>query len=286
MNREDARVSNPLVLNFRAFIGRAFPRVIGAHRELSWIFFNTLLPLLSVAAYVYVYAALGAPAAFAGFVILGGTMVAFWMNVLWSMAAQMYWEKEIGNLQLYMMAPMSRMALLGGMAVGGMVMTSTRAAATLILGVLIFQIAFVVVNPLLLAAIFLVTLVALYGMGMLFASVYLLYGREAWNISNLLQEPVFLGAGFYFPVQSFVRILGGAGFWVAIGVSFIPMTLGLDAMRQLLFPELLEWAFLPADIELYILIVLAVVFVFLARRALAYLERLAKQEGRLTQRHL
>ncbi len=213
-------------------------------------------------------------------------MVAFWMNVLWSMAAQMYWEKEIGNLQLYMMAPMSPMALLGGMAVGGMVMTATRAAATLILGVLIFQIALVVVNPLLLVTIFLVTLVALYGMGMLFASVYLLYGREAWNISNLLQEPVFLGAGFYFPVQSFVRILGGAGFWIAIGVSFIPMTLGLDAMRQLLFPELLGWALLPPDIELYILVVLAVVFVFLARRALAYLERLAKQEGRLTQRHL
>lgn len=213
-------------------------------------------------------------------------MVAFWMNVLWSMAAQMYWEKEIGNLQLYMMAPMSRMALLGGMAVGGMVMTATRAAATLILGVLIFQIALVVVNPLLLITIFLVTLVALYGMGMLFASIYLLYGREAWNISNLLQEPVFLGAGFYFPVQSFVRILGGAGFWIALGVSFIPMTLGLDAMRQLLFPELLGWALLPPDIELYILIVLAVVFVFLARRSLAYLERLAKQEGRLTQRHL
>ncbi|MEE8198549.1 MAG: ABC transporter permease [Thermoplasmata archaeon] len=213
-------------------------------------------------------------------------MVAFWMNVLWNMAAQMYWEKEIGNLQLYMMAPMSRMALLGGMAVGGMVMTATRAAATLILGVLIFQIALVVVNPLLLTAIFLVTLVALYGMGMLFASVYLLYGREAWNISNLLQEPVFLGAGFFFPVQSFIRILGGAGFWIAAGVSFIPMTLGLDAMRQLLFPELLGWALLPADIELYILIVLAVVFVFLARRALAYFERLAKQEGRLTQRHL
>ncbi|MFQ6012311.1 MAG: ABC transporter permease [Thermoplasmata archaeon] len=285
MNREGTRVSNPLVLNFRAFIGRAYPRIIGTHRELSWIFFNTVLPLLTIAAYVYIYTALGVPQ-FIGFVILGGTMVAFWMNVLWSMAAQLYWEKEIGNLQLYMMAPMSRMALLGGMAVGGMVMTSTRAAATLVLGILIFQISIVVLNLPLLLAIFFTTLVALYGMGMLFASIYLLYGREAWNISNLLQEPVFLGAGFYFPVRAFLGILGPAGFWVAVGVSLIPMTLGLDAMRQLLFPELLEWGLLDPFLELLLLLLLSVVFVFLARRALSYLERLAMQEGRLTQRHL
>ncbi|MFQ5986370.1 MAG: ABC transporter permease [Thermoplasmata archaeon] len=285
MNREDARVSNPFVLNFRAFIGRAYPRIIGTHRELSWIFFNTVLPLLTIAAYVYIYTALEVPQ-FIGFVILGGTMVAFWMNVLWAMAAQLYWEKEIGNLQLYMMAPMSRMALLGGMAMGGMVMTSTRAIATLVLGILIFQIVIVVVDLPLLLAIFFTTLIALYGMGMLFASVYLLYGREAWNISNLLQEPVFLGAGFYFPVRAFLGILGPAGFWVAAGVSLIPMTLGLDAMRQLLFPGLLEWALLPPHYELVILVGLAVAFVLLARRALAYLERLSMQEGRLTQRHL
>jgi len=38
--------------------------------------------------------------ALVGFVVLGGTMTAFWMNVLWSMASQLYWEKEMGNLQL------------------------------------------------------------------------------------------------------------------------------------------------------------------------------------------
>lgn len=274
-----------LILNLRAFLGRAYPRVIGTHREPSWIFFNTLLPLLTIAAYVYIYAALGA-LQLAGFVILGGAMVAFWMNVLWSMAAQLYWEKEIGNLQLYMMAPMSRMALLGGMAVGGMVMTSTRALSTLFLGIVIFGISVTVVNPLLLLTVFFVTMVALYGMGMMFSSVYLLYGREAWHVSNLLQEPVFLGSGFYFPIRAFLRVLGPGGFWVALGVSIIPMTLGLDAMRQLLFPELLVWAFLDPWFELLILLVLAAIFVVLAREALNLLERLAKEEGRLTVRHL
>lgn len=271
-------------LNLKALAGRAYPRVIGAQREPSWIFFETVLPLLTIAAYVFIYESLGVPE-FAGFVILGGTMVAFWSNILWSMAAQLYWEKQIGNLSLYMMAPMSRMALLGGMAVGGAVMTSTRAAATLIIGVVIFHVALVVLDPLLLVAIFLVTLVALYGMGMLFASVYLLYGREAWNAAALMQEPVFLASGLFFPVRIFIRALGAGGFWVATGASIIPMTLGLDAIRQLLFPELLEFGLMDPLWELLILLALTPVFLLLARGSLAYLERLGKEEGRLTLRH-
>src|SRR2546426_8731487 len=116
-------------------------------------------------------------------VVLGGTMVAFWLNVLWSMASQLYWEKEIGNLQLYMMAPMNRMALLGGMAVGGMGMASIRAGSTLGAGGLVFGVIFQVASPLLLLAVFFATLVALYGLGMMFASLDLLLGRGAWDLS-------------------------------------------------------------------------------------------------------
>src|SRR2546428_2947959 len=119
-------------------------------------------------------------------VVLGGTMVAFWLNVLWSMASQLYWEKEIGNLQLYMMAPMNRMALLGGMAVGGMVMTSMRAVSTLVAGGLVFGVIFQVASPLLLLAVFFATLVALYGLGMMFASLYLLWGRGPLDHLGLL----------------------------------------------------------------------------------------------------
>lgn len=270
-------LTSTVMLNLRAMRGRSYPRVIGLLREPSWVFYDTVLPILSVAAYAYIYKALNGPPEFVGFVILGGVMTAYWLNVLWSMAAQFYWEKEVGNLQLYLVAPMSRMAVLAGMALGGMFMSSTRAIATLFISVAIFQVTFVAEAPLLLVTVFVVTLIALYGMGMMFASLFLLYGREAWHTTNLLQEPVYLVSGFYFPV----RQLGAA---VAAGASVLPITLGLDAMRQLLFPEALEFAFLPADIELAILCVLAVAFVTLSRYALAYLENLAKREGRLTLR--
>ncbi|MCI0595263.1 MAG: ABC transporter permease, partial [candidate division Zixibacteria bacterium] len=97
-----------LKTNLRAIWGRAYVRIVGAQREPSWILFEIMMPLLAVATYVFVYRALGAPQEFTGFVILGGIMTAYWLNVLWSMASQFYWEKETGNLELYLIAPISR----------------------------------------------------------------------------------------------------------------------------------------------------------------------------------
>ncbi len=294
-------------LNLQSIAGRSYPRIIGANREPSWIFFEAILPLLGIAAYVFIYhffadqaiQALGANPdpvaltrakanlnALVAAVILGGTMVAFWLNVLWSMASQLYWEKEIGNLQLYMMAPMSRMALLAGMAIGGIVMTGVRALTTLAVGIFVFGAVLQVVNPLSLLAVFFVTLVALYGMGMMFASLYLLYGREAWNLSALMEEPIFFSSGIYFPAGGFKGIPGW-GPYVLAAAAAVPATLGLDAMRQLVTPG--AWGdklwILPVDAELGILLGLAILFPVLARYCLAYLERLARREGRLTSRH-
>jgi len=283
---------NRIALNLRALVGRSYPRVVGLQREPSWLLFDTVLPLLGIASYVYIYHGFFAGSegpeaaarlnALVGFVVLGGTMIAFWLNVLWSMASQLYWEKEMGNLQLYMMAPMSRMALLGGMAMGGMFMTGTRAVVTLLMGIWAFGVVLVVTNPALILAVFFVTLIALYGMGMMLASLYLLYGREAWHLSALMEEPIFLVSGFYFPPA---KPLGRA---VMLGAAIIPATLGLDALRQLIFPTTALGAdvwILPPETELGILLVLAVVFLFLARQSLAYLEKLARREGRLTSRH-
>lgn len=269
--------------NLRAVKGRAYPRIIGANREPSWVFFETVLPILAVAAYVYIYKALNAPPQYVGYVIIGGAMTAYWMNVLWSMAAQMFWEKEMGNLELYLIAPISRMSVLGGMALGGMFTSTVRAVSTVLAGMLLFGVSMSLPNPLMLMGIFIFTMIALYGMGMMFASLYMLWGREAWHMSNLLTEPIYLVSGFYFPVRGFISMLGQPGFWIAAGASIIPITLGLDGMRQCLYPGTSD-GFLPVWIELVCLVILSVIFMILARQSLAYMENLAKKEGRLTMR--
>jgi ABC-2 type transport system permease protein len=263
---------------WRTVIGRAYPRIIGAQREKSWVFFEIFLPLLQVTAYVFIYRAIQAPPEFLGFVVLGGAMSAYWLNVLWSMASQLYWEKETGNLELYIVAPTSRVAILLGMALGGMFATTLRAVAVITIGTMLFGISMSVTNVPVLIGVFVTTLVALYGMGMLLSSLFLLFGREAWHLSNLLQEPVSLVSGFYFPVRALGQV-------VAAAASILPITLGLDAMRQLLFPAMLgSLRFLPPMVELGILAGLAVLFLLLAHRALAYFEKLARREGRLTVR--
>lgn len=256
---------------------RAYPRLIGSFREKSWMFFETVLPLLAVAAFVFVYRALDAPADYVGFAVVGGAMTAFWLNVLWSMASQLYWDKEQGNLEIYVMAPGSLMAVLLGMAVGGLVMAAARALTILALSTLLFGVSYQLGSLPFLAVIFTLTMIALYGMGMLFASVFLVAGREAWHLSNLLQEPIYLASGFYFPVRAM-------GFWVATFASILPLTLGLDAMRQLLFSAGATLGFLSVPVEASILAVMSVLFIGAAYQSLSKLEARGRRDGRLIEK--
>jgi ABC-2 type transport system permease protein len=263
-------------LFLQSVIARSYPRIIGQQREMSWMLFDVILPLGSVIAYVLVYRALNAPEEYVGFVVIGGAMTAFWMNVLWSMSSQLYWEKEQGNLALYIMAPNSMMSILLGMALGGLVATLLRALAIILLGSLMFGVQYVVVNPFELFAVFSLSIIALYGMGMMFASAFLLFGREAWAVSDMIQEPVNLISGFYFPIKSLP-------FWVAAAASVIPLTLGMDAMRQLAFPSGFQFGFLSTRLEIIALAVLSVCFLVGAKLLLDYTEKLAIREGRVTE---
>jgi ABC-2 type transport system permease protein len=257
-----------------ATIARAYPRVAWLFRSRSWMIQETLLPVLSVAAFAYAYRSMGAPQAYTGFVVLGAAMTTFWLNVLWGMGAQLYWERDSGNLELYVMSPAPLMGVLTGMAIGGMLTTCVRATAITVTGVLMFDVPVQPTSWGMLIAVFALTLAALYGLGMMFASLFLLWGREAWHLVNLLQEPIYLLSGTNFPVSIFPRA-------VAVVASAVPLTAGMDAMRQILFhaPGLFEvW------IEVTVLAVLAVVFLLAAHRCLRYLERRAKEAGKLTVR--
>ena len=264
-----------IAVNLRTILGRAYPRVIGTSRERSWFFFEVLLPFLTTSAFVFVYRALDAPQEFVGFVVLGGAMSAFWLNIMWLMAAQLYWERDQGNLELYFTAPLSMMSVLFGMALGGLVMSSFRAAVVLLVGTLVYGVVFTVEQWALLLAVFLLTLAALYGLGMVLASLFLLWGREAWHTTQLLQEPVYFVSGLNFPV-------GRLGFLGALAVATIPLAVGLDAMRQLAFADSAATAgVLTPAIEALVLVGMAGLFIATARVLLRMIERRARVEGSL-----
>lgn len=267
-----------LATNLRGVGGRAYPRVIGLLREPSWVLFEVLIPFLTTSAFVFVYRALQAPPEYVGFAVLGGAMTAFWLNVIWMMAAQLYWEKDQGNLDIYFTSPVSLMSVLLGMAIGGFVMTIQRASVVLLAGAIVYDVRFSVEEWGLLVAVFLLTLAALYGLGMVLASVFLLLGREAWHLTQAMQEPVYFVSGLNFPV-------GRLGMLGLLAIAFVPLAVGLDAMRQLVFADSTAHTGTPGPaVEALILVVMTVVSLVAARIALRRLEWLARHEGRLTVR--
>ncbi len=264
-------------LFWRTLWARAYPRLVGSLRETSWMFFETVLPLMSVAAFVFVYRAIEAPPEYVGFVVVGGAMTAFWLNVLWSMGSQLYWDKDMGNLELYVLSPGPLMGILVGMSVGGLVFAGTRAAVILVICSLLFNVSYATGSLLLIVVVFILTMVSLYGLGMMFSSIFLISGREGWHISNMMQEPIYLVSGFYFPVQALGTV-------VASAASILPLTLGLDAMRQLLFVGGAVSPWLSVVAEVSILAVMCVVYLVAAWIILGRLEMIGRREGRLIER--
>lgn len=267
-------MTTKLDLIIRPAFSRAYIRIVMGNRVLAEVLTDATLPVLSLAAYIYTYYFLGASSQYVGFVVLGSAMLAFWSNVLWSVGSQLYWEKEDGNLEAFFLSPASKMSILTGIAFGGVVNTALRVIVTIAVGVTVFGVRFDLSRILEALSIFGLTVVDLYALGMMFSSLYLLYGREAWNISNLLTEPVSFLSGLYYPIQFFP-------FWLQALASLIPMTLGLDVMRKMFF---FASPISSESLEVGILAIMAPVLILLAKLALDYMERLSKREGRLTLR--
>jgi ABC-2 type transport system permease protein len=101
-----------------------------------------------------------------------------------------------------------------------------------------------------------------------------MWGREAWHLTQLLQEPVYFVSGLNFPVARL-------GFLGALAVATLPLAVGLDAMRQLAFAGSPYPAGTPSPaVEALILVAMTVVFIALARYMLRTLERRARRAGR------
>jgi ABC-2 type transport system permease protein len=266
-----------LMRNLRAAYARAYVRVRSQFNEPEWVIAEAVIPLLIVFAAATLYRVSGS-GQLAGFAVVGGAMMAFWDNVLWLMASQLYWEKESGNLDLFIIAPISRMSILLGMSLGSIVNTSIRAAIILLTAFTVLNIRLNVADPLALSLVFTLTLTALYGLGMLMSSLYMLYGRGALNLNEVLSEPVYLLSGLYFPTvgrySPFPTVL-------QLLVSLIPLTFGIDGLRRtIILGETLE----SLTLHIAVLTVLSIVLIPLAWRTLNYMETLGRREGRLSLR--
>ncbi|MDV3276871.1 MAG: ABC transporter permease [Nitrososphaerales archaeon] len=260
----------------RAMKARALVRLWSIFGEPLWIVVNMGFPVLSSLALSLLYVSAGL-AAYTGFAILGGVMVSFWGNVLWSMASQFNWDKEEGLFEVYLTSPTPMSALLIGMSVGGIVGTVPSAAIVTAIGWALFH---PPIAPSWGAVIltFSLTLTALYAMGMTLSSLYLADGRSAESLNEVLQEPVSMLSGVYFPS---IGNFSPFPFALQVAASLIPLTLGMDALRRSLFFSQGLAAVWP---NLVALAVMSVVLLGLASFALRALENKGRRDGTITVR--
>ncbi len=255
---------------------RAQVRLWSIFGEPLWIVVAMGFPVLSSLALSLLYYSIGATN-YVGFAVLGGVMVSFWGNVLWSMASQFNWDKQEGLFEIYLTSPASITAILIGMSVGGIIGTVPSAVIVTVVGWVLFHPA---VNAVWggVVTTFGLTLASLYAMGMVLSSLYLAYGREAESLNEVLQEPVSMLSGLYFPT------LGSRSpFPLAIQAvaSLIPLTIGMDALRKTLFYGNDIGQVWP---DLAALAVMAVVLLFVSSYTLKFLEKLGRRDGTIAVR--
>jgi len=265
-----------LNLWFRTMYSRAWVRVRSTYGEPLWVAVNLSVPLLSSLAMALLYGSAGL-SEYTGFAILGGIMLAFWGNVLWSMASQFNWDKEVGIFEIYLVSPAPISAILVGMSLGGVLATAPSALLVAVIGWLFFSAA---MNPSWAAVLltFFLTLASLYAMGMLLSSLYLAYGREAESLNSAIGEPINFLSGLYFPS---IGIGSPFPFALQLAASLIPLTIGMDALRKSVFLADNLAAIWP---DMLLLAAMAVVLLIIGDRALKALENRGRREGTLVLR--
>lgn len=97
-------------------------------------------------------------------------------------------------------------------------------------------------------------------------------------MNNVLQEPVSMVSGLYFPA------IGGASpfpFAIQAVASLIPLTIGMDALRKSLFRGMDVGSIWPS---LVTLAVMAVIFLVISNFALKALENRGRRDGTIAVR--
>jgi ABC-2 type transport system permease protein len=261
----------------QSVVARAYPRVFGMLREPSWLFFDLVFPILGMSALIFLLRSRGADETWISATILASALLTFWTSVIWMMAGQFRWERDSGNLTLYITAPVGLGSITLGMAIGGALGMAIRAAVVIVAGTVFFGAHYDVHEPLLLALTLLLGVAAMYALGACLAAFFLISGRQADHLGDLLNEPMQLLGGLFAPVRS-LGIVGIA----AIGI--LPLAPAADALRQIAVPQLAASGLLPVPIELSILTVMLVIFSIGSHFALAYIERAGRAGGRLLTR--
>jgi len=137
------------------------------------------------------------------------------------------WDKEFGFFKEILAAPVSRISIVIGKGLSGTVVSTIQAAIVLLLFPLLgFKLGAVQVIEILLIAVMVSFCISAFGV--VLATFYESY--ESFSvIMNFIVMPMFFLSGAMYPVKLLPKALG-------IAAMLNPLTYGVDAMKNVIFP--------------------------------------------------
>ncbi|MCR4427536.1 MAG: ABC transporter permease [Firmicutes bacterium] len=202
----------------------------------SWVVALLVWPVLAPSLAVFTARALAGPSGsglavftqhagtsdYAGF-IMTGMILWMWLNmVLWVVGGSLRAEQQRGTLESNWMTPANRLAIVFGSGLTG---TATT-ALTVVVGVVLFRVLWgvrVIPSPLL-ALVFLLSTVAIYGLGLVFSSMVLLLKQ--------LNAMVFFVRGVFLVFCGMSYPLSVLPAWMRSVSRFLPLTYSIDLTRR------------------------------------------------------
>jgi ABC-2 type transport system permease protein len=217
------------------------------------------------------FAAFSGTSDYMSFIILGSVLGNFVGAVFWGMGYSLKEEMDAGVLESSWLAPVPKLVLLVGHTLTNLTIAAILSLVMLLTAGTIFGFhasgnvigAVLTIVPMLLG---------LYGFGFAFASLVLIM-RDAntmVDVSDFLVETL---SGSSFPVNSLPR-------WLLPISLAIPVTYGYDAVRGWL---LKTHTILPIPVEIGLLVVFMVIFLWLGTRVFHALEKRVRARGTLGQ---
>lgn len=251
----------------------------------SWLLNRIVGPIVWVGIAVFSYTALvpeetvreafireGQSGDFVAFLILGQTIFSLFTNLNWRGGMAIQRERWQGTLEIIMQAPTSRVAYILGESAFGLIDGGWTVLLALIVTGFAFGADFTLADPLLAAAVLVLTLSAMVALSLFFAAFYVLT-RSAGPLSFAIQTPVRFFTGTSFPVSALPLFLQTISY-------ALPMTYGMIAVRDV-FTGQGSWSSL-ADTMLA-LVAFTLFFWTLGVVLIRRMEILAKERGTLHQ---
>jgi ABC-2 type transport system permease protein len=155
---------------------------------------------------------------------LGATVMTMWATVGIGASGAIQWQRRLGTLELLMAAPTPFIVLLAPLTISFATLGIYSLVATLLWGRFLFGMEIDLVHPVLFVLSLPAAIVAIGMLGLLVASVFVLY-RSAVHLGNSLEYPIWLVTGLLIPLT----LLPG---WVTPISWLLAPTWGMRALRE------------------------------------------------------